>query len=67
MQLDNDWKIILRKAWSVRFMLLAALLSGAEAILPFFSLSIPRSTYLPILFILTVAALFSRVVAQKEL
>lgn len=47
-------------------MLLAALLSGAEAVLPFFSLSIPRSTYLPILFILTVAALFSRIIAQKD-
>lgn len=29
-----DWKQVVRRAWSIRLMLLAGLLSGLEAILP---------------------------------
>ncbi|WP_081455273.1 DUF7940 domain-containing protein [Roseibium aggregatum] len=35
MKLVSDWRAVLQRAWSVRLMLLAALLSGAEVALPF--------------------------------
>lgn len=34
-QLLPDWKLILRKSWSVKLMALAACFSGAEAALPY--------------------------------
>ena len=37
MKLDHDWKRTLRHAWSVRWIALAAVLTGIEVILPLFS------------------------------
>ena len=37
MKLGDNWRTVLKKAWSVRLMALAAVLTGAEAVLPFFS------------------------------
>lgn len=34
MKLLEDWILILKKAWSVRFMALAMVLNGCEAVLP---------------------------------
>lgn len=34
MNFISDWRRVLGRAWSVRLMLLAALLSGAEAVSP---------------------------------
>lgn len=34
MQLVPDWRHVLRKAWSVRLILLAGVLTGIEAVLP---------------------------------
>lgn len=67
MQLDPQWRDILRRAWSVRLMLLAALLSAAEAVLPFFSDEIDRRLFALLLAGLTFAALIARLVAQKGL
>ncbi|WP_062117253.1 hypothetical protein [Aureimonas sp. AU40] len=41
MRFVEDWKSILRKAWSIRFMGAAFLLSVAEYALPFFTDVIP--------------------------
>jgi len=53
MTLLEDWKEVLRKAWSIRFIVLAGVLSGIEVILPFFADAIPRGV--------------SRIGAQKDL
>ena len=34
MRLVENWRLLLRRAWSVRLMLLAGVLSGAEVVLP---------------------------------
>ena len=34
MRLINEWRAVLRRAWSIRLMLLAGLLSGIEVVLP---------------------------------
>lgn len=67
MQLDPQWRDILRKAWSVRLMLLAGVLSAAEAVVPFFSDVIPREVFALLLAGLTFAALIARIVAQRGL
>lgn len=67
MQLDPHWRDILRRAWSVRLMLLAGLLSAAEAVLPFFSDALDRRLFAALLAGLTFAALIARLVAQRGL
>lgn len=67
MTLDPQWRDILRKAWSVRLMLLAGVLSAAEAVVPFFSDVIDRRVFALLLAGLTFSALVARIVAQRGL
>jgi len=61
-----DWQLILRKAWSIRLMLLAGLLTGLEIILPLFADGIPRNTFAVLSFVTVGAALVARLLAQSE-
>jgi hypothetical protein len=69
MRLDPRWRDILRRAWSVRLMLLAAWCSAIEAVLTLFPDVLPLSR--PALAVLTplaiAAAFVARLVAQKGL
>lgn len=65
MQLHEDWRRIVRRAWSFRLIGLAALLSGCEAALPFVDLDLPAGLFAGLSFAVTGAALVARVVAQK--
>lgn len=67
MTLHRDWKRILRKAWSVRLILLAGLLSGVEVALPFFEGRWPRGGFALASFVIANVALVARLVAQKGL
>lgn len=65
MKLYENWKEILRRSWSLRFIILAGVLSGIEVILPFFSEDIPRNIFAVLSFIFVSAAFIARLVAQK--
>lgn len=66
MHLVENWRTLLRRAWSIRLMLLASLLSGAEVMLPFIGEALmPRGAFAVLSFSITAAALFARLVAQK--
>jgi hypothetical protein len=65
MKLYPNWKAILKKCWSIRFMALAGLLSGCEVVLPLFSDAIPRSTFAVLSFLAVGGAFVSRLVAQE--
>ena len=67
MQLYDDWKVILKKAWSIRFMLLAGILSAVEVILPFFEDRFPRGLFAGLSGLSVGAAFIARLVAQKDL
>lgn len=67
MSLLPDWKRIVRKAWSVRLMVIAAALSGAEVALPFFSDSIPRGLFAALSAFVVSGAFVARLMAQKEM
>ena len=60
-----NWKEIARRAWSIRFLVLAGILSGLEVILPFFSEDIPRNLFAVLSFVAVAAAFVARLVAQK--
>lgn len=66
MQLGSQWKNVVRKAWSIRFMLLAGLLSGIEVVFPLFVDSFPRGLFAALSALFTGAAFVARIVVQKE-
>lgn len=70
MKLYENWLEILRKAWSVRFMLLAALFTGVEAALPVLQPvvdgHVPPGLFAALSGLATAAALVARIVAQKD-
>ena len=65
MKLYDNWKTILKKAWSMRLMGLAAVLSGVEVALPFFQDSFPRGVFAGLSFVSVAGAFVARLVAQK--
>jgi len=70
MQLDSNWRLILKKAWSVRLILLSGLLSGLEVALPIIREAleplqiVPTGVFAGVALVTTMAAVIARVVAQ---
>lgn len=67
MHLYGNWKEIVKRSWSLRFIILAGILSGIEVILPFFSDEIPRNLFAALSFLAVSAAFVARLVVQKGL
>ena len=65
--LSKDWKDILKKAWSIRLMILAGVLSGIEVVLPFFSEALPRGIFAVMSLLATSGAFVSRLLAQRNM
>ena len=67
MQLVPDWKWILTKAWSVRFLGLSALVSGCEAVMQIAGPSLfPPGVAPAVIGVLSALGILARVMAQKE-
>lgn len=71
MNLREDWDWILKRAWSVRLMALAAILSGAEVMLSVLSayqvkLPIAPGTFAALSGAVTIGAFVARFVAQDH-
>ena len=64
MELLPDWKRIARRAWSIRLSIIAAMLSGAEVVLPLFIDVLPRNLFASLSFVAGVGAAVARVVSQ---
>lgn len=67
MKLTTGWKRVLKKAWSVRLMVVAALLSGLEVILPFFATAVPPGRFAALSFVAVSSAFVARIIAQKDI
>ena len=67
MELLPDWKKIARRAWSFRLSIIAALLSGAEVVLPLFIDVLPRNLFASLSFVAVVGAALARVVSQPRM
>ena len=68
-QLLPDWRTVLRRAWSLRLILLAGLLTGCEAVLSAAGtdwLPVPVWARMVILFGVLGAAFVARLLAQKD-
>lgn len=68
MRLLDDWKDVLTKAWSIRLIAIAAVLSGIEVALPLLDgiLPIPRGIFATLSALTTAAAFVARLLAQQE-
>ena len=62
-----NWREILRYAWSIRLIILAGLLSGAEVALPLIQsvLAVPPGIFAGLSFAATAGAFVARIVAQE--
>lgn len=66
MHLVENWSLLLRRAWSMRLMLLAGALSGAEVIFPLVCADVlPRGAFAVLSFAMTASAMVARLVAQN--
>jgi hypothetical protein len=66
MKLIEDWRTVLRRAWSIRLVLLAALLGGIEVVLPLFSDAAPRHVFALLSIVVSLGAAVARVMAQPR-
>lgn len=65
MKLYDNWKTIVKDAWSIKFIILAGLLSAGEVIVPLYSDALPRNTFAALSAFFCCAAFIARLVAQK--
>ena len=67
----DDWRRVLRRAWSIRFSLLAATFTAAEVVVPLFGdvlLDVmPRGAFVLLAFSASIGAAIARLVAQPEM
>jgi hypothetical protein len=65
-KLYENWRDILNRAWSIRLMLLAGVLTACEIVLPMYADAIPRNLFAALSALATMGALVARLVAQKN-
>jgi len=67
----DDWRRVLRRAWSIRFSLLAAAFTAAEVVVPLFGdvlLDVmPRGAFVLLALAASIGATVARIVAQPEM
>lgn len=68
MKLIDNWREVLRKAWSIKFMLFAGLLSGGEVVMSILqpSSTLPAGVFAALAGVVTSLALVARLLAQNE-
>lgn len=67
MKLVDDWHVIIKKAWSIRLMIMAAILSGLEFIIPLVTPATPSGWFAAGAFVISIAAFIARFIAQPRM
>lgn len=67
MRLQRDWQRVLKKAWSIRLLLLAGALSAVEVALPFLGDGMPRGAFAALSGLSVGGAFVARLLAQKDM
>ena len=63
----DDWRRVLRRAWSIRFSMLAACFTAVEVVLPFLGDLLPRGLFVLLAFAASLGATVARLVAQPKM
>lgn len=64
MKISRDWRYILNRAWSVRLMILSAVLGAVEVALPLWSEVAPKNWFATLSMLVAVLAAVVRVLQQ---
>ncbi|WP_299812453.1 hypothetical protein [uncultured Roseibium sp.] len=67
MHLVPNWRTVLQRAWTVRLMILAVLLSGEEVALPFLGDFIAPGWFAALSALTVAAAFVARILAQRNM
>ena len=67
MKLYDNWRFILRRSWSLRFIIVAGILSGCEVALPLIGDRFSPGVFAGLSFAFTALAFIARLVAQKDI
>ena len=66
MKLVPEWKLVARKAWSVRLALMAAGLGGLELLLQYLTPEHPSGRFIVLGVVVNIGAAMARIVAQPK-
>lgn len=68
MRLVANWRAVLRRAWSIRLVIAAGLLSGLEVALPLFNAAgyLPSGLFAALSLLATAGAFVARLIAQES-
>ena len=66
MKLHSNWRLILRKAWSIRLVVLSAIFSAAQLVIPVYGDVLPRDAFAILSALACAGAIIARVFTQKE-
>lgn len=66
MTLKEEWKSIVKKAWSIRLMAAAFIFTAAEAALPFLGEDLPPRLFAALSGLAVAGAFVSRLVVQRD-
>jgi len=69
MRLIPNWRDVLRRAWSIRFVVIAGVLQGVEVALPLIDqvVAIPAGLFAFLSLVAVAAAFVARILAQSNL
>lgn len=68
MKLIEDWDVVLKKAWSVKFNIAATLFGAAEVVVALIQpVGIPNGIFAGIAAMISIGANVARIMAQKEM
>jgi hypothetical protein len=67
MILIPDWRRVLRKAWCIRFALIAAALGGADLLMQLITPSHPSGRFIVLAVLVNCAGVFARLVPQPKM
>ena len=63
----DDWRRVLRRAWSIRFSLLTAAFTAVEVVVPLFGDVLPCGAFVLLAFAASIGATVARIVTQPEM
>jgi hypothetical protein len=66
MRLHDNWREILRKAWSIRFAILAMVFSIMREIVPLYADLLPRHVFAILTVVALLGVLVARIIWQKD-
>ena len=66
MTLHDNWRLLLRKSWAIKWIALAVLLDIAGVVLPMFIEALDRATFSWLSMAAALGAIWARLLSQKK-